>query len=309
MKTMIVVVGLTLASSAAAQQVRDTSFRFDNANPAFPAAAGPVVCIDEAHNNFHTADGRYWAFAELLRGDGYRVEGFGRKFDHAALADCSILLTANPIGDANRNSWAYPHPSAFSRDEINELVGWVRGGGSLLLIIDHAPVPGAAADLGAVLGISMLDGYARGGRPGEPGPDIFQRQDGTLSPHPIVAGRAEGERVTRVATFGGHAFQTSVHFEPLIVFGREATAHIRLDENLPDLPENEWPRFEISGWLHGATRRLEQGRLVILGEAAMCTAQRTGPAERPMGMSHPDAGQNPQFCLSVVRWLSGLLGD
>ena len=67
---IVFVVLMLAASSTAAQQVRDTSFRFENTNPAFPAAAGPVVCIDEAHNNFHTADGRYWAFAELLRQDG-----------------------------------------------------------------------------------------------------------------------------------------------------------------------------------------------------------------------------------------------
>ena len=27
------------------------------------------------HHNFHTADGRYLPFAELLRRDGYRVSG------------------------------------------------------------------------------------------------------------------------------------------------------------------------------------------------------------------------------------------
>ncbi|MCH7766830.1 MAG: hypothetical protein IH916_09770, partial [Acidobacteria bacterium] len=44
-----------------------------------------------------------------------------------------------------------------------------------------------------------------------------------------------------------------------------------------------------------------------LGEAAMCTAQVSGPERRPMGMNHPKAPQNAQFCLNVVRWLSGLL--
>ena len=92
MKMAIVLLALMLAaSSTSAQQVRDTSFRFENTNPAFPAGAGPVACIDEAHNNFHTADGRYRAFAELLREDGYRVEGFGGTFDSEGLLNCSIL--------------------------------------------------------------------------------------------------------------------------------------------------------------------------------------------------------------------------
>ena len=308
MKMAIVLLALMLAaSSTSAQQVRDTSFRFENTNPAFPAAAGPVVCIDEAHNNFHTADGRYWAFAELLRQDGYRVEGFGGKFDPKGLLNCSILVSANP-GEVGMDD-AYPHPSAFTRDDISELVKWVRGGRSLLLIIDHAPVPGAAADLGAVLGINMLDGHARGRPEGSPPPDVFQLENGTLKRHPILAGRAESERVTRVATFGGAAFHTSVDFQPLMVFGPGSTAEIELNFNLPDFAQSENPRFEIAGWLHGATRRLGQGRLVILGEAAMCTAQRSGRDQRPLGMNHPEAAQNPQFCVNVVHWLSGLLDD
>ena len=295
------------AGSTAAQQVRDTSFRFENTNPAFSATAGPVVCIDEAHNNFHTADGRYWAFAELLREDGYRVEGFGGKFDSKGLLDCNILVSANP-GEVGMDD-AYPHPSAFTRDDISELVRWVRSGRSLLLIIDHDPVPGAAADLGAVLGINMLDGSALGRPEGSPPPDVFELGVGTLKRHPILAGRAESERVTRVATFGGAAFHTSIDFHPLMVFGPGSTAQIDLNLNLPDAAQSENPRFEIAGWLHGATRRLGKGRLVILGEAAMCTAQRSGRDQRPMGMNHPEAAQNPQFCLNVVHWLSGLLDD
>ena len=304
----IVCVGLMLAAgSTAAQQVRDTSFDFDNTNPAFPAAAGPVVCIDEAHNNFHTADGRYWAFAQLLREDGYRVEGFGGKFDPKGLDNCSILVSANP-GEIGMDD-AYPNPSAFTRDDINELVKWVRGGKSLLLIIDHAPVPGATADLGIVLGIDMLDGEAQGRPEGSPGPDVFQLENGTLKRHPILAGRGERERVTRVATFGGAAFHTSVDFQPLMVFGPGSTAEIQLNFNLPNFAQSENPRFEIAGWLHAAARRLGQGRLVILGEAAMCTAQQAGRDQRPMGMNHPEAAQNSQFCLNVVHWLSGLLDD
>ncbi len=308
MKMAIVLFTLMLAaSSTAAQQVRDTSFRFENTNPAFPAAAGPLVCIDEAHNNFHTADGRYWVFAELLREDGYRVEGFGGKFDPKGLLGCSILVSANP-GEVGMDD-AYPHPSAFTRDDISELVKWVRGGRSLLLIIDHAPVPGAAADLGAVLGINMLDGHALGRPEGSPPPDVFQLENGTLKRHPILAGRTESERVTRVATFGGAAFHTSVDFQPLMVFGPGSTAEIEVNFNLPDFTESQNPRFDIAGWLHGATRRLGQGRLVILGEAAMCTAQWSGGDQRPLGMNHPEAAQNPQFCVNVVHWLSGLLDD
>ena len=83
--------------SVAAQQVSDDSFRFDNPNPAFSTGEGPHVCIDEAHHNFHTVDGRYAPFADLLRADGYTVTGFANAFTGESLADCDLLVVANPL--------------------------------------------------------------------------------------------------------------------------------------------------------------------------------------------------------------------
>ncbi len=141
----------------AAQQVSDESFQFHNPRPAFAVGKGPQVCIDEAHYNFHTADGRYKPFAELLRGDGYSVAGFAGDLTRDALAGCDLLVVANPLAAENEDDWSYPHPSAFAKDEIRELMEWVRGGGRFLLFADHAPIAGAARDLGAVFGIVMID--------------------------------------------------------------------------------------------------------------------------------------------------------
>ncbi len=52
------------------QQVGDPDFNPEVASPAFTFAQGPVVLVDEAHFNYHTAEGRYKPFAELLRSDG-----------------------------------------------------------------------------------------------------------------------------------------------------------------------------------------------------------------------------------------------
>jgi hypothetical protein len=62
---------LFLASVAGAQQVADSAFAPPIPHPAFRGGAGPVVLIDEAHHNFHTAEGRYLAFSRLARRDGY----------------------------------------------------------------------------------------------------------------------------------------------------------------------------------------------------------------------------------------------
>jgi hypothetical protein len=39
----------------------------------------------------------------------------------------------------------------------------------------------------------------------------------------------------------------------------------------------------------------------------MFSAQLAGAERRPMGMNDPRAGQNPQFVLNVMHWLSGLI--
>ena len=67
---------IILYGCAEAQQVGDPGFDPRIDNPAYPAGTGPTVLIDGAHNNFHTAEGRYNPFAELLSKDGFRVTPF-----------------------------------------------------------------------------------------------------------------------------------------------------------------------------------------------------------------------------------------
>jgi len=47
------------------------------ASPQFASGSGPRVLVDAAHGNFHTIDGRFAPFGELLRADGYRVASAG----------------------------------------------------------------------------------------------------------------------------------------------------------------------------------------------------------------------------------------
>ena len=159
------------------QQERDPDFNFEVSQPVFGLGQGPLVCVDEGHNNVHTATGRYRPFADLLRKDGYRVEAFSSSFSEDTLTRCTLLVIANALGqEFSPEIRAFPHPSSFSRGELDSLVSWIRKGGALLLFADHAPAPAAAGDLGALLGVAMFDGYARG--PGE-FPDLFDRAQGT----------------------------------------------------------------------------------------------------------------------------------
>jgi hypothetical protein len=46
---------------------------------------------------------------------------------------------------------------------------------------------------------------------------------------------------------------------------------------------------------------------VVNGEAAMFTAQVRGENRRRNGFTSPEAGQNLQYLLNIMHWLSGLL--
>ena len=46
-----------------------------------------------------------------------------------------------------------------------------------------------------------------------------------------------------------------------------------------------------------------KGRLMIVGEAAMFSAQLVGEKMKKIGMNHIDAAQNAQFLLNIIHWL------
>ena len=158
---MIVGTVLFLTLPARAQQVPDRSFRPPVTNPAFALGEGPTVCLDEGHINFHTLDGRFWAFGELLRRDGYEVIPSASRFVSEALLQCEILVISNAQpGSGDWNSYPYPTPSAFTEEEVQTVYSWVGGGGNLLLIADHMPLAGAAIELAAAFGVDFTDGFA-----------------------------------------------------------------------------------------------------------------------------------------------------
>lgn len=71
---------LTMTPVIGQQQIVDPDFKAVVDRPAY-RESGPVVGIDEAHSNFHTAAGQYKPFADLLTSDGYRVVASVRRFE------------------------------------------------------------------------------------------------------------------------------------------------------------------------------------------------------------------------------------
>jgi hypothetical protein len=285
---------------ASGQQVADTDFAPDVSAPAFATGSGPGVAIEVGHFNFHTADGRYAPFASLLRRDGFVVRGTGRQFSAATLAGVDVLVVANALNEANAERWSLPTPSAFAREEVEAVEEWVAGGGALLLIADHMPFGGAAAELAGAFGFSFTNGYAI--RPSG-GALAFNRSDGSLKDHPIVRGRGAADAVESVMTFTGQAFSANGG-QALLVLPDDV---FLLQPAAAGEFSSATPRAPAGGLLQAATVVVGAGRVAAFGEAAMFSAQLAGPSRQPMGMNAAGAEQNAQFVLNTVRWLAGVL--
>ncbi len=332
---------LTLAVVSDAQQVVDTAFRPTVAKPAYPSH-GPLVRIDEAHKNSHTMFGTYPPFAELLRRDGYRVEPNKSAITAASLRSVSVLVIANATA-AGEN----PDERAFTADEVTALRQWVEQGGSLLLIADHAPFGAAANALAREFGVEMSKGMARDtaspNRTANPTFLRFSRDNGLLGDHSITRGRSDSEHVDVVMTFSGQSLSVPAGAAALLKLSATAEDRVppsaeqraaraqrlaRLRDSIaaavgaradvrdtvitlqPPEAERVAAQFtSAAGRAQGLALTVGRGRAVILGEAAMLSAQVVElPARAPirMGMNVPH-NDNQQFALNVMRWLSRLL--
>jgi hypothetical protein len=317
-------VALAAAGQLPGQQVADSTFDVSVASPAYAKGTGPVVAIDEAHNNFHTIGGRFRPLARLLENDGYRVRSNTAPFASGSLDSVQILVIANAVGGA-WDAGAYGRPG-FTEDEAVALEQWIQRGGSLLLVADHAPMGVAAEVLGRRLGVSMSKGYTEDStihfNIGGFGTSVllFTRANGLLRDHPITAGAGAAERVDSVVAFTGQSLAGPANAVALLALSERAIDH---PSPTPEQaaasgnPSVAWrsavvglPTTPAGGRAIGLAFTLEKGRVVVMGEAAMLTAQAvfnaSGERLGIAGMNVPGLG-NRQFALNILHWLSGRL--
>ena len=288
-------------------QLADSEWAPAVSAPLFPQASGPAILVDAAHGNFHTIEGRYAAFAELLALDGYRVRSADGPVTSELLRQADVFVIANALHGGETADWILPTPPAFQPGEIEAIVDWVEQGGSLLLIADHMPFPGATADLAAAFGFVFLNGYAMRAEGGG-GTMSFTRSSGSLADHAVTRGRSGSEAVESVRSFTGQAFRSIGPVQPLMRMPDDWIVLLPTEAGVFD---DTTPFVSARGLLQGGTLRVGSGRVAVFGEAAMFTAQtwvRDGMVGR-MGMNDPSATENAQFVLNVMHWLTGALGE
>ena len=82
--------------------------------PEFARGDGPTVLVDAAHGNFHTIDGRFSAFAELLELDGYRVQSADAEVSEELLGQASVFVISNAVYGGDDAEWTLPTAPAFT---------------------------------------------------------------------------------------------------------------------------------------------------------------------------------------------------
>ena len=291
---------LLFPAIAAAQQTADPEFDTSVERPAFKKNY-PRLLFDEAHNNFHTTTGRYKPFADLISNDGYHVIRGRKTFVSGALNTYKVMVIANALGADDMDDEGADR-SAFTDEECDAVRDWVRNGGALLLIADHAPFGGAAENLANRFGVEMSKGFTfdadmhvKDGA--NPSFLVFSRENKLLVDHPITQGRRDDERINRVFTFTGQSLK-----------GPEGSAVVlRLSDTAKDraTPDSKTD-VSAAGRAQGIAFKFGKGRVVVLGEAAMLSAQLAGAEKRPMGMNVAGS-DNRQLALNIMHWLSGLL--
>jgi hypothetical protein len=301
-RSLIVLVALLslCALSAFAQQVADPNFDSKVANPAYKKS-GPRVLFDEAHNNFHTASGRYKPFADLITSDGYQVTPGKEKFSAATLKGFDILVISNALGAPRMNDPLAGNP-AFTEEESDAVRDWVKGGGALLLIADHAPMGAANYGLSERFGVNMskmftLDNQNFDKESNNPGFIIYTRESGRLADHPITRGRNDAERVNKVITFTGQSLKGPA----------DSVAFLKLADSAQDaMPGQNTDPPSAAGRSQGLALKFGKGRVVVMGEAGMLSAQLAGPQNQKFGMNR-EGIDNRQLALNIMHWLSGVL--
>ena len=247
-------------------QRADPDFNTKVARPAYAdSARHPRVLFDEAHHNFHTASGRYKPFADLITSDGYQVIPNQEKFSRQTLQKGDTLIIANASGQGmGQPDAANP---AFTDAECDAVRDWIKDGGTLLFITDHAPMGSAAESLARRFNVSMSKGATFDPSNSEGGESwlVFSRQNHLLGDHPIIRGRDDSEQVNKIQTFTGTSLKGPGGASP--------------SSNWPTPPSITRSTMRRRfGHQPRSGHRLcfGKGRVVVLGEAAELSAQVAG---------------------------------
>ena len=270
---------------------------------AFNKKSKKQMLIDGAHYNFHDINGTYEVLAGMLRKSGFHVTGQTMPFSEKNLRPFDILVIANPLADrmdsltkrAQRNKEPYrwssvATQSAYTESEISAIKNWVNNGGSLLLILDHAPIGKSGGSLAEAFGVEARNVGTYDTLSLDPKVDtangarniLFTRSNGLIGNHPIT------KSVDSVTTYTGLSLLGPPGSSALLKLPSTAYDRDWLSET------RQFRNRSATGRTQGIAFEYGNGRVVVMGEAAEF---------RPAFLSRSERG-NWHFLLDILKWLA-----
>jgi len=284
-----------------AQQIVDSSFVYNMKDAAYSLNKGPLILVDEFHNNDMSIQKGMTPLIKILQKDGYRLKAYNAPFRVNDLKEAKILVIISALHSTNVDNWKLPTPSALSKIEIDELVQWIHNGGSLLLVADHMPFPGAVKELSSRFGVEWHNGFVIDSV--NWGMSFFSKRDGTLKHHRLLDGRNQEEQVNGVSTYYGSGFQIKDStINGIFAFDDSNTVSYQTSEAWKMFPDT--PLISSNDLFQAAVLTRGNGRVALIAEASLFSAQLVGRNKNPVGLNFPNNNQNLQFVLNLFHWLS-----
>lgn len=290
----------TMLTSCSSNDPRpDSSFDVSVRDPHFKETH-PAVAFDLAHKNHHRIDGSYGPFAELISNDGCVVTGIDSPADSLLLAKTDIYITATAMGFKDPGEI-----SPYTPEEIGAIEHWVSNGGSILIITEHYPFGKAMEPLLNAFGVIVHNGYTEDSTLNDrsvPDALLFENAKGNLNAsHPIL------NTIERINTFTGSSVTGDSTWTPLLQLSTSAQNYnvkVNVERSGGDtkVSVSYADFYSAAGYTQGMCKVYGKGRIVVLAESALLTAQidRNGHS---FGMNVPNT-DNKQFALNIIRWLA-----
>lgn len=295
---------ILLSRSLFAQQVIDSLFVGNVDNPAYSLNQGPLILVDAFHNNGKTLNNGFSPIADILIKDGYKLSSLNREFVTTQIDSTSILVIIDALHEINIDNWKLPTPSAFTDLEINKINNWVKNGGNLLLVADHMPFPGASKKLAEEFGIEWINGFVIDSLRWDL--SEFIKDDNTLLEHAITQGRFNDESIDAVFSYYGSGFKiNNPNITGLFKFINKDIVSYQTEEAWKMFPHT--PLLPTSNLYQAAALEHGKGRVVIVAESSLFSAQLVGKNRKPIGINYIEKGQNLQFVLNLFHWLSRII--
>jgi hypothetical protein len=300
LKLTVLLATVLYCSNIFAQAKNDSTFDASVVIPAY-TKTHPKILFDQAHNNYHKADGTYASFAHVAENDGYKIVINNSQLTVKSLKENKILVIANAKGPSGK-----AEQTPFTDDECEAIKAWVEKGGSLLLITDHYPFGLAVEKLAKQFNVQFQNGMLIDtvyfDKPsGDESQIVYSKENGLLPQSEITKG------LSKVVSFTGQSITRDGAYIPLLKVSDNAQDY-SVEIKQETVGENTRTSVKYvnpvsaKGRCQAIAFNFGNGKVIVTGEAAMLSAQINGQGKQ-MGMNYPCV-DNKQFVLNILYWLS-----